>query len=110
MNRFPYRVMQASFYMKWAEGVPENGAKAGELVQLLPADVHGGEDLDVAAELPDVVHQLDELFPPVDVLAPEQLVRYQQRLDGLHSGSRRFNFDQSLIDFSLNDQSNNSYA
>ena len=48
--------------------LPEDGAEAGQLIELLAADVEGGEDLDVAAKLPHGVHQTHEPLPLRHVL------------------------------------------
>ena len=48
--------------------IPEDGAEACQLVELLPADVERGKDLDVAAKLAHRVHQTHEPLPLRNVL------------------------------------------
>ena len=54
--------------------IPEDGAATGQLVELLPADVERGEDLDVAAKLTHRVHQRHEPLPLGYVLKHESSV------------------------------------
>ena len=51
-----------------ADKLPEDGAEAGQLVELLAADVERGEDLDVAPKLANRVHQPHEPLPLRHVL------------------------------------------
>ena len=48
--------------------IPEDGAEASQLVELLPADMERGEDFDVAAKLAHRVHQTHKPLPLRHVL------------------------------------------